>query len=306
MFEALYKIPEIKEFLACFPKEQWKGCIEASIVLGIRWTISRFPNGCTYSQLKAEAKSNFQWTQKKASASWEEHYKPNRNSFSTAKVSESQLQKENRKYSKTMNQQKIPNRLKCVSSKIKDQVHRDIALYKFKMNSSRNSLIEKSAEIEKINSGVQTERVSLPINAVDDFIPHINYEDFSSPNYSESFRTKNKRKQKKFSITEEIKEPNTLSIEDAQDIFTHITNGKDSPLKARTNGIRLLDIEKNDKSVVGIADRFLNNPMASYLSKEKGSISGLHSPKFIERLLIPSSNPTSRPETTSPSYLINF
>ncbi|CAG9327219.1 unnamed protein product [Blepharisma stoltei] len=316
MLEDLYKIPEVSAFLAWFPRDQWRSCIEVSIILGIKWVFKRFPNGCTFNQLKLEAnfsknKANISQTRK---SSTEVKYKPSRNSFSNEKISDNLIDyspKELMKHAKTMNQQKVPSHLRYVSSKIKNEVHKDIALYKIKMNSSRNSLVEKSTEIEKMSSGVQTERTSeLPINAIVDFVPQGNNEDvYFSP--TGPLKEKNRQKshkhhhkhQKKMIMTEGIKEPNTISIEDAQNIFIHLPSGKNSPLQPNSGVVRSLDLSGSDKSVMEIADKFLSNPMASYLAKDKGTSSGFNSPKFLERLFIPNSNPISRTGTASPSYL---
>lgn len=190
---------------------------------------------------------------------------------------------------------KNTSRLKSVSSKIKDEVQRDIALYKYKVESSRNSIIKDADKVMSLNWKERPSEVLIKTDV--DFLSQF------GQTGNLVFASKNENKRSSHSkinvkIAEGIKEPNTIPLEDAQNIFMHLNKIN---LKSSEN-FKSQDHSKLDERVFEIADKFLNNPMVSYLSKNPGILtSSSSSSSILNRILSPKS--LSRPESTTATYL---
>ncbi|CAG9319953.1 unnamed protein product [Blepharisma stoltei] len=273
MIEVLYENPDIANFLDFYPKPYWKECIEAACVYGIKRIHKRFKSNLNYETLikisgiktiKKSSKNpvfedryetNPQIGTDKILANRHRELKYSSEYFETSEdleffqspthemaASHSAKGLSNNRNSKLFHHRpppvklsdfdykksnKVPRYLQQVKSKIKNEVRKDVALYNYK-SELKGSHTERQKPIENKNKKPELQETSK----------HIRNDSTLS-----------------LSFTQEVKEPNTCSLEQLQKYSKYMARGKS---EQRKNTFE-------ESSTLKIADDFLRNPLTAYL-----------------------------------------
>lgn len=290
MLETLTKNPEVNSFLKHYSKTNWNSCIEAALMYGIQTLQKKYPYGLSHQLLLSITGLDTSLERSQSHAKLRPASEKSKKITKSSQPSQD-LQRTSHKRpesSKAMKQSSSrpslhPNTKKTytnVPSKIKDDVDKDIAIYKYRMDVQRSSLRDRVDNSETRNSGIQTDR------------------SFSNGGNSKTTH-KLKQNNSKIKISEKIREPKTVALETAQNLFKYVSQPKKAPRYDEDT----YDYAEN--KVLKIADQFLKNPVTSYLAKNQGMFSVPHSPKYFERLMSPESNLLSSVEMLSPNYYID-
>ncbi|CAG9313062.1 unnamed protein product [Blepharisma stoltei] len=289
MLESLSKNQEIHSFLKLYPKAQWNQCLEAIIVYGVQTLQKKYPYGLSYQLLlsitgldlqleRNHSHSNLRTNSEKSKKEPKTQDSTKKKRPESSKVLKSSSSRPSLYPNSKRNYQEVP-------SKIKEDVNKDIAIYKYKMEVSRTSLKGRNESEDRRSSGIQTDRSY----GKEEQTP--SWENKSLYNEQNSHKSK-------IQISEKIKEPKTVALETAKNLFRYVHPTKEAKYKE-------IPAEKTENKVLKIADQFLKNPVTSYLAKNQGMFSVPHSPKFLERLMSPESNLLSSVEMLSPTYYMD-
>ncbi|OMJ90047.1 hypothetical protein SteCoe_7729 [Stentor coeruleus] len=291
MLEQLSKNPEIQSFLECFPKHQWRKCIEAGLVHGIRkmresnrkpvyqdilMILGESQEDTIRTALQNMRKEIEELSGKvesiesrpridhdlripKISTNDIDHIKPSKRESPVRSSSRSKIISMPRQNSygsiPKPQDRKIPKYLKNVQSKIKEDVHKDIVTFSHKIDA-------RSYSVTEIDSRISTSRELKEPNVMP-------LEKIKSLDLSSGWGKKDEDysgEEKRYGMSKQRKDDEEYGGEEKRYKMSKQRKedeeygGEEKRYKMSKQG------KQDDSEVFKIADDFLSNPFTSYLT----------------------------------------